>query len=134
MVLLAAIGHRLWFGSASINNLVLILLIFLGVISILFDTLASTLGAKKLGASWRGMAGAIIGGLVGLFFSLPGILIGPFVGAVLFESMGGREFKQALRAGGGAFLGVVAGAAGKFAICVAMTVVFAANVVYRSLF
>jgi len=90
-------------------------------------------GAKRLGATWRGAAGAIIGGLVGLFFNLPGILLGPFIGAMLFEMAGGREWKAASRAGVGATLGLLAGALGKLACCIAMTGLFTMNVVYRTL-
>ena len=75
----------------------------------------------------------MVGGLVGLFFILPGILFGPFLGALLFEFAGGREVKPALKAGVGATIGLLAGALGKFAICITMMALFAVNVVYRSL-
>ena len=40
--------HRLWFGAAaSINNWILALLIFLTLLSIAVEYLASTVGAKK---------------------------------------------------------------------------------------
>jgi uncharacterized protein YqgC (DUF456 family) len=71
--------------------------------------------------------------LVGLFFSIPGILLGPFVGAFLLELIGGYEYQRALRAGAGATLGLVAGALGKFAVCVVMITLFAANVLYHSI-
>src|SRR5882672_8137500 len=85
VVLVAAIGHRLYFGPAGANNWVLGGLILLTLLSVAFDYLASMYGAKKLGATWRGVLGAVVGGLIGLFFSFPGIIIGPFAGALLFE-------------------------------------------------
>jgi len=97
------------------------------------DYLVSVYGAKRFGASWRGAVGAIIGGLIGLFFNLPGILLGPFVGAALFELAGGRAWKEASRAGLGATLGLLAGTLGKLASCLAMMGGFTADVVYRSL-
>lgn len=134
LVLVGAILHRLWFGSASsVNNWILALLVLLTVFSILVDYLASTVGAKKMGATWRGMTGAVVGAIVGIFFSIPGILLGPFIGALLFELMGGYEFKQALRAGVGAFLGLIAGTVGKFAVSIVMITLFLANVLYRSM-
>jgi len=133
LVLVAAIGHRLYFGASSANNWVLAALVLLTLLSVLFDYLASMIGAKKLGATWRGMLGAIVGALVGMFFSLPGILLGPFIGALLFEFAGGYEFKPAARAGLGATLGLLAGALGKLAICGVMMALFAGNVIYRSL-
>jgi uncharacterized protein len=133
LVLIAAIGHRLYFGEDSIRNLVLIILIVLTLLSIVLDYIASAYGAKRLGATWRGGLGAVIGGLVGIFFGLGGIILGPFLGAVGFEMMGGYEFKKASRAGLGAVLGLLAGALGKCALCVVMTLLFAADVIYRSL-
>jgi uncharacterized protein YqgC (DUF456 family) len=90
------------------------------------------LGAKKFGATWRGAVGAVFGGVIGLFFSLPGIILGPFLGAMLFETVGDKEFKAAAKAGAGAVAGLLLGVIGKFSICVIMTALFATNVIYRS--
>jgi uncharacterized protein len=134
LVGLAVIGHRLYFGEASVNNLVLVLILSLMLLSIVVDYLASMLGARKLGATWRGVVGAVVGALVGLFFSLPGILLGPFFGAALFEMIGGRNWVEATRAGFGAVLGLLAGAVGKVAACVAMMTLFTVNVIIRSIY
>lgn len=134
LVLIGAVAHRLYFGAAaSVDLWVLAILVLLTLFSIGVDYLASTLGAKKLGATWKGMTGAVVGAIVGLFFSLPGILLGPFIGAFLFEFIGDYEFKKALKAGLGAFLGLLAGAVGKFAIAVVMITLFLINVLYRSM-
>jgi len=133
VVLIAAIGHRLYFGDASISNLFLIVLVILTGLSLLLDFLASMLGAKKFGATWRGMVGAVIGGIIGLFFNLPGIILGPFVGALVLEMTGGKEFKVAAKAGAGAVVGLLLGVIGKFSICVMMIALFATNTIYRTL-
>ncbi len=132
LVLAAVIGHRLYFGEASVSNLVLMILVVLTLVSVLFDFLASLLGAKKFGATWLGMTGAVIGGVVGLFFGLPGIILGPFIGAVLFELLGDRKFDKAVKAGAGATLGLLLGVIGKFSIGVVMIFLFATNVILRS--
>jgi uncharacterized protein len=133
LILLAAIGHRLYFGQSGVSNVVLVSLIILMLLSLLLDYLASMLGAKRFGATWRGVVGAAVGGLIGMFFSLPGILLGPFIGATLFEAIGGYEWKRATRAGLGATLGLLAGVIGKCAVCVAMIGLFTVNVIHRSL-
>ncbi len=132
VILLAAIIHRLIFGDHGASTLVLICLTLLTLLSFGFDYLASMYGAKKLGATRRGVIGAVVGGIVGLFFSIPGIILGPFVGAVIFEMAGGRHIKPATRAGMGAMLGLLAGAVGKLAICMAMIGVFTLSVIIRS--
>lgn len=132
LVLLAAILHRLYFGDKSVSNLVLIVLVLLMLASLGLDFLATVVGARKLGATWRGAVGAVVGGMIGLFFGLPGIILGPFLGAVLLELLGRKEFKKALQAGTGAVLGLLLGAVGKFALCVMMILLFAVNVVLRS--
>ena len=132
VVFAAAVVHRLCFGLHGVSNLVLLILAALTAAAMAFDFLAGMFGANKFGATWRGALGAMLGGLVGLFFSLPGIILGPFVGATLFELLGDRELKAALKAGLGATLGLFAGLVGKFSIAVVMILLFATNVIHRS--
>ena len=132
LILVAAIGHRLYFGATGASNTVMVVLVVLTAASLALDFFAGLLGAKKFGATWRGALGAMVGGLVGLFFSLPGIVIGPFLGAMLFELLGGRDYDEAAKAGFGAVVGLFLGTAGKFAIGVIMIILFAVNVVMRS--
>ncbi len=90
----------------------------------LIDFLAAALGAKRLGASKRAFWGAAFGAIAGIFFGLPGIILGPFVGAVVAELSAGRDMQQAGRAGYGAWLGVVLGTAAKLAIAFLMVGIF----------
>src|SRR5437879_6486913 len=73
LVLAAAIGHKLYFGERGAAWWLLLVLAAITMLSLVMDYLASVYGAKRLGATWRGAVGAIIGGLIGLFFNLPGI-------------------------------------------------------------
>ena len=107
-------------------------LVLITALALVMDYLASIYGAKKFGATKNGMVGAIVGGIVGLFFNLPGILLGPFIGATLFEMIGGRKFKPSAKAGLGATLGLFAGAVGKFVCCVSMMTLFTVSVVWRT--
>ena len=131
IVFVISIAHKLYFGPTGAAWWVIAILGILMVASLALDYAASVLGAKRLGATWRGAVGAVVGGLVGLFFSLPGILLGPFIGAVVFELAGGRDWRQSSKAGVGATLGLLAGALGKIAFCLMMMTLFAVNVVYR---
>lgn len=88
----------------------------LAVLMTIVDLLASLLGAKRMGASAWGLAGAGLGLLVGLFFGLPGVLLGPPIGAFALEFAKDPEFKKAARAGVGVALGFLLGTAGKLAL------------------
>ena len=96
----------------------------LTVISVLIDFLASALGAKRLGASPRAFWGATVGAIVGIFFGLPGIILGPFIGAVSAELVNGQGAMQAGRSGYGAWLGIVLGTAAKLGIAFLMLGVY----------
>lgn len=102
-------------------------LVALGVMAALtyaVDFAATVFGAKRFGASRRGIVGAAVGALLGLFLGVLGVLIGPFVGAVIGELSARRDLISAGRAGIGATLGLAIGAAAKLALGVAMIGVF----------
>jgi uncharacterized protein YqgC (DUF456 family) len=88
------------------------------------DFVAGSLGAKKFGASPRAVFGAACGAVAGLFFGLPGVILGPFVGAVLGELSAQRSLGEAGRAGLGATLGLALGAAAKLALGLSMVGIF----------
>ena len=131
LVLAAALIHKWIFGAAGADWPVLIVLAGIMVLSLVMDFGATWFGAKKLGATWKGILGAVVGVIVGLFFGVPGIIIGPFVGAVAFELVGGRDLGAATKAGMGALIGLLVGTLGKFACAVAMMGLFAVEVVAR---
>lgn len=106
-----------WFPLAVIAGLT--------VLSLVVDFAATSLGAKRVGASWLAVAGAAVGTIVGLFFSIPGLILGPFVGAVLGEYLARRNRDQAIKAGIGTWVGILLGTAGKLALIFMMIGVFA---------
>lgn len=103
----------------------LILLGILSAIALLIDFVASILGAKRVGASSRALWGASIGTLVGLFFGLPGLLLGPFVGAIIGEISAGSRVGKATRVGVATWLGLLFGTLAKLALCFTMLGIFA---------
>ena len=55
---------------------------------------------------------------------LVGIILGPFIGAVVAELSAGQDARQAGRSGYGAWIGVVLGTAAKLAIAFLMLGIF----------
>src|SRR5438128_1889035 len=74
----------LWLGAwidhyAKVSGFTVIALGVLTIVALAIDALASILGAKRAGASRQAIAGAAIGGIIGLFVFPPfGLLLGPF--------------------------------------------------------
>ena len=85
------------------------------------DYIVPALGAKKFNCSRWGIAGCMIGTVVGMFFGLPGLILGPFLGAVVGEVISGKNIIASMRGGLGAFLGFVFGVLLKVVYCVACT-------------
>ncbi len=69
--------------------------------------------------------GAFVGSLVGLAFGLPGLLVGPFVGAIAGEWYARRDLRQAGKVGFATWLGMLLAAVAKLAILLAMVGLFA---------
>jgi uncharacterized protein YqgC (DUF456 family) len=99
--------------------------------SVALDFAASSLGAKRLGATWRGVLGAAVGGLLGLLWIPFGLVLGPLLGAMALEMLGGRAWREAGKAGAGAVLGVMAGAVGKIGCGLGMIGLFIVHMLVR---
>ena len=112
-------------GFVRVGPLAVAVMGLLTAIAIALDFAASALGAKKAGASPRAVLGAALGAVVGLFFGLPGLVLGPFVGAVLGELSANRELVQAGKAGLGTWVGLLLGSVAKLTLAFLMVGVFA---------
>jgi uncharacterized protein YqgC (DUF456 family) len=104
-------------------------MVLLGVLTVVIyfaDVAMMAMGMKRLGTTKRAMAGAALGGLAGLFFGLPGLVIGPFAGAVIGELTSNADWRVAGRAGLAAWIGVLVGTLAKVGLAFAMVGIFLA--------
>ena len=126
LILAGAVGHQLYFaGQGSVGWGWVAVLAAFGLLALGLDYLATLIGAKKLGATWKGMVGAVLGVIVGVFVFPPiGLVVGPFVGAMGFEWAFGREARESAKAGVGAVLGLALGVLGKLICSVVMMALF----------
>jgi uncharacterized protein YqgC (DUF456 family) len=95
------------------------------------DFVAAALGAKRVGASPRAVIGAGLGTLLGIPFGLPGVFLGPLVGAVLGELSVHRQWKRAAGVGIAAWIGFLIGTAVKVALAFMMIALFIAALFWR---
>lgn len=126
----------LWLGAyadgyehAGVKTLVFIAV--LGGIGMLLDFVAASFGAKRVGASPQAVTGAMLGTIVGLFFGIPGLIFGPFIGAVLGELYVQRSLGQATASGLGAWMGLLLGTIAKLALSFMMIGVFALTFLFN---
>ena len=116
------IVHFTKFATVS-QNLLIILGLIAAVVTIL-DYVVPIWGTKKFGGSKYGIRGATVGIIIGFFFGPPGIIIGPFLGAIIGEMIFKDDLKYAIRAGFGSLLGFMLGIGMKLAASFAITFYF----------
>ncbi|WP_458071278.1 DUF456 domain-containing protein [Rhodanobacter sp. BL-MT-08] len=97
----------------------------LAAAGVILEFVASTLGAKRIGASRQAMWGASIGTLAGMFLGIPGLLLGPFIGALLGELASGNSVLRSAHVGVGTWIGLLFGTLMKLVISFVMVGLFA---------
>ncbi len=104
-------------------------LVIMGIIAAavtFLDYVVPIWGTKKFGGSKMGVRGSIVGLIVGIIglpilgivigpFGIIGILLGPFIGAYVGESMAGKDSTTAMRSAVGSFIGFLGGTLMKLA-------------------
>ena len=133
ILLFAAIAHRLMLGreASGVEWWTFLILAVLMAISQAFEFAAGAAGTKWFGGTRWGAAGALVGGLVGMFFMPFGLIVGPLAGAFLFEKyFAKQELKPAAVSGVGSVVGTLAGLGMKIAIGLAMVLWFFIDVLW----
>ena len=87
----------------------------------LIDYIIPVLGTKRFGGSKAGMFGTVVGLFVAIFFPIFGffgIIIWPFVGALIGELLNKTETDKAVKAAFGSLIGFLTGTFLKFVVAV----------------
>ncbi|MCC6397051.1 MAG: DUF456 domain-containing protein [Bacteroidetes bacterium] len=111
-------------GFARVGWITLTLLLLLGAVAWVIDMFTTVYGARRIGASRWAALGASIGMFIGLWFGLPGIVFGPFIGALGVELLVRKDLVEAGKAGLGTWLGLLVGTALKLALIFSMIGIF----------
>ncbi|QRN55973.1 DUF456 domain-containing protein [Dyella caseinilytica] len=120
----------IWLAAAvddyhHISTTWLIILGVLAAFGIAVDFIAASLGAKRVGASSAAIWGASIGTIMGMFLGIPGLILGPFVGALAGELLSSRSVLRSAHVGIGTWLGLLFGALVKLVLSIIMVAVAA---------
>lgn len=122
-----------WFGLLflyltsviPINYTLLIITLIIALGIFILDYFIPGMGAKRFGGSRYGIIGTTIGLLIGLFFFPPfGIVLGPFLGALLGEFAYGATSKDAVKAAFGSLIGLLSSVFLKFIVAIVYAGIF----------
>ena len=117
-------------GGHTFDPWTLVAAFVLAILAEVIEFAAGAAGAKKAGASGRGMVGATIGGIVGAIAGAPfGLLVGAIVGGVLGSALGAivmeltlphRTLQSTFEPARGAAVGRLKGLLGKLILTVVL--------------
>jgi uncharacterized protein YqgC (DUF456 family) len=112
----AAVLYGILTGFEEISLHLILIFAGLTVFGLLIDYLANYFSVRKMGGGRAGAIGAVIGLMIGIWFGVVWIIILPFMLAVVFELVAGKQTRQALTAGFGAFVGLLFGGLTRFVV------------------
>jgi uncharacterized protein YqgC (DUF456 family) len=125
LIFVGALIYAIVEGFASVGWPTLLVLGLLALVATGAELWTSSLGAKAGGASGWSLLAGLAGGLIGMiFFSLPGALVGAVVGVLLVELVRVRDWRRALKAGGGWAVGWLLSVVVQLVIGLAMVAIF----------
>ena len=104
-------------GRADFSTAQLMTWLIIVVVLQVVDFITPLLGSKYTGGTSFGNRGCVAGTLIGMFFLPWGIIVGPFIGAIAGEMLGGSDLPHAIRAGVGSLIGFLVGTLLKVIVC-----------------
>ncbi len=125
LILIGIIVYGLFAGFEGMSWWFFLLQAVAVGLTFLIDYAANVWGVRRFGGGTAAVWGSIIGLLLGLILLGPlGIIIGPFIGAVLGELFRQQPLQKAIRAGFGSLVGLVGGTALKLMVELGMVIWF----------
>ena len=107
--------------AVPMNKTFLVITLIVAIAIWVLDYIIPIMGTKKFGGSRAGMIGTFVGLIVAILFpifGIFGIVIWPFVGALVGELINQAETDKAIKAAFGSFIGFITGTFLKFIVAV----------------
>ena len=131
LLVLAGVLHSFFRPDSGVSWWGIGILGVLLALAYLVDFASGMMGARWFGASRWGVLGVFVGGFIGIFFSLPGLIIGPLAGGFAFELLfAKKEMKPAIKSTWGTFVGTTLGMALRILVSIAMVITFLVDVLW----
>ncbi|HEY0947283.1 MAG TPA: DUF456 domain-containing protein [Opitutaceae bacterium] len=125
LILIGMLVHKLLL-PADLSWMTFAWITFFWVLSIVVDFVGVLIGTRLFGGTKWGMAGASGGAFVGMFISLPALLLGTMLGAAAAEKVIAKKTHgESLRAAIGAATGFLLSTVARAACAVVMVLIFA---------
>ncbi len=125
LIFAAALGYAVLDGFQTVGWITLLVLGLLAAAGTSADLWATSMGARAGGASGWSILAGMVGGLVGLLvFSLPGSIVGALLGMILVEVLRVKDWRKALKSGGGWLMGWLLSVILELAIGLIMIAIF----------
>lgn len=97
----------------------------IAILIFVLDYFIPSIGTKRFGGSRYGVIGTTVGLLLGIFFFPPlGIVVGPFLGALIGELIYGATTEKAIKAAFGSLLGLLTSSLLKFSVSCVFSGIF----------
>ena len=132
LVMFPLAAALVYFLAPDRMSLVSVLIcIFAFFASYIIDFGGTIIGARWGGASKWGILGTGLGGIIGIFWGLPGLIFGPLIGAFAGEFMiEGKPPATAVKAGLGASLGLMISAFIKVIMAIGLTILLLIDIFF----
>lgn len=105
--------------GVELSQTFLIVTLSVALFIYVLDYIIPAIGTKRFGGSRAGMIGTTLGLVVGIFSPIPfGIIIGPFIGALVGELIHRNDMNKAIKVAFGSFLGFIASTFLKFIVAI----------------
>ena len=131
LIFLAGVLHTFLRPESGMSWQGILILAVLLAAAYAIDFFSGMLGARWFGASRWGVLGVFVGGIVGLFLGLPGLILGPLVGGFAFELLfAKKQLRPAVNSTWGTLLGTGVGLVVRIAVSVVMIAVFVVDALW----
>lgn len=132
LILIGAVAHVLLRPESGAGWWCVALLFVLTLAAYALDFASGAMGTRWFGGSRWGIAGVLVGGIVGLFFGIVGLILGPLIGGFAFEMLlAQKELAPAMKSTWGTVVGTGVGLALRLGVAILMVVAFIADVVWH---